>query len=82
MGPIQDGREDAAAEDEDPEAVVDDTGRAGNAAEDCDFDFLPPVELATQPGTVRDGVGAGPPNRVLFLSLRTLVECFCDGAAA
>ena len=35
---------------------------------------------ATQP----DGllvVGAGPANRVLFLSLKTRFECFCDGAA-
>jgi hypothetical protein len=37
-------------------------------------------DAATQPGGPREGLGAGPPSRVLFLSFKTLFEFLCEGA--
>lgn len=69
---VQDGADaleaTRAAADDDEE---DGGGREGNADEDGG---LEDEDAGTQPGTLLTGLGAGPPNRVLFFSFRTLVE--------
>lgn len=63
-------------DDEDGAGADDAEGREGKADDDDgdDEDIQPGV-------TLTDAVGMGPPRRVLFLRRRTLLECFCAGAA-
>ena len=70
------GRAAAELEEDEPPAAE---ASEGNAAEEG---ALMLVGGAAQPGGPRWAVtGAGPPRRVLFLSLSTLVECCWEGAA-
>lgn len=82
---VHDGAEAAA----DTRAAVDEDddeeggGRDGNADADGaleDDEALEDEAAGTQPGGPLNVLGAGPPNRVLFFSFRTLVEFRCDGA--
>lgn len=67
------------ADEVEDEEAFDDDGSEGNAAADARG------ALAAGRAVHVDGpppdTGAGPPRRVLFLSLSTRFECFCEGAA-
>lgn len=83
---VHDGADVAA----DTRAAVDDDeddeggGREGKADDDGALEEDEALEeeddAGTQPGGPLDVLGAGPPNRVLFFSFRTLVEFRCPGA--